>query len=87
MNQTREEICRRCRMLPSIHHLDYPCCEQPMWPIDDNEWQLLGCKPSDPITIVSTRRMMEISIRPYCLEKMLLAHPVEWWARMIGARD
>ena len=86
MNEIREKICKECRMLPSIHHLEYPDCRQPRWPLDGDEWQRLGCKPTDPITVESVKRMMEISIRPYCLAKMLTAHPVEWWARMSGAK-
>ena len=79
MNAQREEICRKCRMLPSIHHLEYPCCDQPVYPLNADEWEQLGASPQDEITLETTRKMMEISIRPYCLEKMLRAHPIEFW--------
>jgi hypothetical protein len=79
MNKEREEICRKCKMLPSIHHLEYPCCGQPMYPLDEHEWELLGADPEDEITVESLRKMMEISLQPYCMEKMLQAHPIEWW--------
>ena len=83
MNKQREDICRKCRMLPSIHHLEYPCCGQPFRPLDDDEWQQLGVSPQDRITVESVRKMMEISLQPYCMERMLAAHPIEWWYKMI----
>ena len=70
MNKQREEICNRCRMLPSIHHLDYPCCDQPIAPIAEEEYQQLRVKPDDMITREGILQMAEIAIRPYCLEKM-----------------
>ena len=83
MTPEREEICRKCRMLPSIHHLEYPCCYQPWHPLDEYEWKQLGAAPEDLITVETVRRMMEISLQPYCMERMLSAHPIEWWYKMI----
>ena len=83
MNKEREEICNKCRMLPSIHHLEYPECNQPRYPLDEDEWRQLGEKPEDEITPEGLMKMMKISVRPYCLEKMLAAHPIEWWFRMV----
>ena len=70
---TRDEICRNCRMLPMPDDPYCPYCEQPSYPIDENEWRLLGVNPSDPVTKESLMRMAEISIRPYCLAKMKAA--------------
>jgi len=81
MSPEREEVCKKCSMKPSIHHLEYPSCNQEMYPINEEEWKALGAGLNDEITVESLRRMMEISIRPYCLEKMLTAHPIEWWLR------
>ena len=83
MSPEREEVCKKCSMKPSIHHLEYPSCNQEMYPINEEEWKALGAGPKDEITVESLRRMMEISIRPYCLEKMLTAHPIEWWLRIL----
>lgn len=70
MTKERMETCSRCKMLPSIHHLDYPACEQQMAPINDEEWQLLGVHPEDPVTKDTLMKMAQISIMPYCLERM-----------------
>ena len=83
MNKTREEICQKCRMIPSIKHLDYPSCCQPVGPINDEERKVVGPE----ITTESFRKMMEISIQPYCLRKMLTAHPIEWWMRQYVGPD
>jgi len=83
MNKQREEICRECSMKPSIHDLECPVCQQPRYPLDEEEWKELGYSRSDVITVDGVRRMMEISVRPYCMDKMLAAHPIEWWHRMI----
>ena len=83
MNTAREEICRKCKMLPSIKHLDYPSCIQPVGPINDEERKMVG----PDITAESFRKMMEISIQPYCLRKMLTAHPIEWWMRQYVGPD
>lgn len=84
MNGIREKICRECiyrerRMLTSNHHPDLPYCKQPVYPLDAYEWERLGASPQDEITLEGVRKMMEISIRPYCREKMLKAHPIEYW--------
>jgi hypothetical protein len=87
MIKEREEICEKCRMLPSIHHLEYPCCYQPCFPLNEYEYELIGAKPKDKPTIEIFRKMMEISTQLYCREKMLLAHPIEWWYEgMIGGK-
>ena len=78
MTPVREEICRKCRMLPSIHHLDYPCCEQPPSPITEEEYQQLGVKPGDMITREKMMQISEIAIRPYCLDKMKIGGAFEW---------
>jgi len=67
----REAICRKCKMLPSIHHLDYPCCNQPIGPISVEEWKLSGLKPRDRVTREGFLKMMEISMMDYCRNKML----------------
>ncbi|MBO7710131.1 MAG: hypothetical protein J6S83_06660 [Lachnospiraceae bacterium] len=86
MNKEREEICNKCRMLPSINHLEYPSCIQPQYPLNEDEWKQLGVKPEDIITIDSFKKFMEISVRPYCREKMLSAHPIEWWFKGLTCR-
>ena len=67
----RDAICRNCRMLPSIHHLDYPCCEQPIAPISEEEWRLSGLKPGEPMTADGLRKMMDIAMIDYCRNRML----------------
>jgi hypothetical protein len=79
MSQEREKICSTCKHLPSIHHLEYPSCEQPCFPITDQEWKDLGVTRDDVPTVESVRKLMEMSIQPYCLRLMLKEHPVEWW--------
>lgn len=67
----REAICRKCRMLPSIHHLDYPCCLQPIMPMNAEEWKLSGLDPKDPITREGYLKMMDIGMMEYCKNRML----------------
>ena len=86
MIKEREEICEKCRMIPSIHDLGFPSCQQPHCALNQYEYDLLGVKPEDEITLEGVRKLMEISIRPYCLEKMLQAHPVEWWYKRMGGK-
>ena len=82
MNKEREEICRKCKMERSIHHLEYPICYQPAHPIDEDEIEQLGGRSAE-ITPEGVRKLMEISLRPYCFEKMLLAHPIEYWYNFV----
>ena len=67
---TRDEICRNCKMLPSIHHLEYPCCDQPAGPISEEEYRKLGLTPETHITYEDAVRVAEMTIQPYCLERM-----------------
>ena len=78
MNKQREEICNKCRMLPSIHHLDYPCCDQPLAPITEEEYQQLGVNPGDLIKREKMLQMIEIAIKPYCLAKMRIGGAFDW---------
>ena len=80
----REAICRKCKMLPSIHNLDYPCCEQPTFPMTKEEYEAIGAGPNDIPNVETVRKLMEISVKPYCLWKMLSAHPIEWWTYYIS---
>ena len=81
MNARREEICRKCS---SFNEPDFPSCNQPYYPIDEDEWQRLGVKPEDEITPEKLELMMEISTRPFCRARMLAAHPIQWWYEQIG---
>lgn len=84
MNARREEICMRCKMSMKFYEKDFPSCNQPCYPIDEDEWKQLGVKPEDDITPEKLELMMEISTRPYCMERMLEAHPIQWWYGRIG---
>ena len=35
----RETICQKCKMQSSIHHLDYPLCNQPVYPMTREEYE------------------------------------------------
>jgi hypothetical protein len=70
LNKAREEICRKCKMLPSFHHPDYPCCHQLM-ALTDDEWAQIGASKTDKVTKDVLLRMMQITIIPYCYEKMI----------------
>ena len=63
-------------------------CDQRFYPISQEEWEQLGKKPQDEVTVESVERMMDIALMPYCKRKMLNAHPIEWWTRalMYGRR-
>ena len=78
MNEKREEICKQCRMLPSIRHPDYPVCIQPIAPMDEDEYRQLGVKPTDRPTKEGLKRMMQIAIRPYCLERIAAGGGMEF---------
>ena len=81
MNARREEICRKCS---TFNEHGFPSCNQPCYPIDEEEWQQLGVKPEDEITPEKLELMMEISTRPFCKARMLAAHPIQWWYGQIG---
>lgn len=69
MIKEREEVCARCKLLPSIHHPDYPVCEQIMAPLNDEERRQLG---DDRITYDKILRLAEISMQPYCMKRMMI---------------
>lgn len=69
---TRDDICRKCRMLPSFDHPEYPCCEQPVGPISEEEYTLIGARPEDRPTMETVMNLAERTIRPYCLERMMV---------------
>ena len=68
---TQEEICRSCRMLPSIHHLEYPSCKQPIGPINEEERRKLGTNTGNRVTGEWIMKAAEIAIQPYCLKRMI----------------
>jgi hypothetical protein len=70
MTEEREAICRKCKMLPSIHHLDFPYCYQPMGPINEDEYEYLGAAKDDLITLEGLWKMLEISTKDYCRRLM-----------------
>ena len=79
-----ETICQKCKMQSSIHHLDYPLCNQPVYPMTREEYDAIGANPNDIPTVETVMKLMEISIKPYCRRKMLNAHPIEWWTYYVS---
>ena len=79
----REKICLECSGKPSIHHMEYPYCRQPTYPITEDEWKEAGITRDMEVTPETVERMMDISLQPYCKRLMLNAHPIQWWTDMI----
>ena len=71
LSSKREEICRRCRMLPSIKHLEYPACSQQIGPVNEEERRLFDYNQKDRVTREEVIRRARITMLPYCFEKML----------------
>ena len=75
-SEKRKKICEGC---------DGRCCRQSVGPISKDEYAFIEAKPEDHPTIETTRKMMDISCKPVCVERFLKEHPIEWWFnRLIG---
>ena len=59
------------------------CCRQVIGPISQEEYEYIGAKPDDVPTLETFGRLMEISLKPECRERMLADHPLEWWFNRI----
>ena len=71
MEHEREEICQNCTWTPSFRHPGYPCCAQPCGPINEEEYKTIGARPEDKPTRETIMKLAEISIKSYCLKKMI----------------
>lgn len=70
----REKVCEGC---------DMKGCRQRPAPITKEEWEQLGAKPSDYPTAETAEKMIRISTKPECAERLLAQHTPEEWARMM----
>lgn len=70
----REKVCEGC---------DMKGCRQCPAPITKEEWEQLGAKPSDYPTAETAEKMIRISTKPECAERLLARHTPEEWAAMM----
>lgn len=79
MCEERETVCRICMEKHGGTIPKKPGCRQKICPINDDEFRAIGAKHTDVVTKSGLVRMMEISIRPDCLENMLNGMTKEQW--------
>ena len=79
MSPEREEICRNCKKEPSINHRGAWKCDQPAYFRTKEEYEEAGINPSDRITPEGVRKLMELTLRPECMENLLAYQSLERW--------
>lgn len=75
VNEVRKKICGACQ--------GKTYCRQPRYPITHEELEYIGATWDDVPNAESVRKMMEISMKPECMEWHLQEHPIEWWVEKI----
>lgn len=83
MSPEREEICRNCKKDPSINPINHRGaldCDQPACFRTKEEYEQAGINPSDRITPEGVRKLMELTLRPECMERLLAYQSLERWA-------
>ena len=74
----RQKVCEGCDYLNRV--AEHGCyCKQKCYPIAEEEYRMMGVTKKDKITPEGIEKLMDISMKPECKERMLRAHPIEWW--------
>lgn len=74
----RQKVCEECDYLNrGVEQSAY--CKQKCYPITYAEKCMLGVKDDTEITPKDVERLMDISMKPECKERLLRIHPIEWW--------
>jgi hypothetical protein len=81
MNEERKRVCDKCK------HPTSGLCEQRICPINQEEYEYMGAKPSDRVTASTLLKLMEISMKPECMKRILEIEPIEHWVRLLGGDD
>lgn len=71
MNEARKRVCSKCR--------NTMYCNQACYPISKDEYEYMGVNSNDDVTIEGMLKLMECSMKPECMERLLEKHPAEWW--------
>lgn len=78
MNEERKRVCSKCR--------NTTFCDQVCRPISKDEYEYMGAKRDDRITIEAMLKLMECSMKPECMKRLLEKHPAEWWFNALWYR-
>ena len=79
----RQKICESCNYIwTDGKH----CCKQPYYPLNKEEYDLIGATPKDVPTLETLEKLMDISMKPKCKKRMLQENSLDYYLRSIRRR-
>lgn len=76
INEQRQKVCDECERRGQDKG---GFCRQIAGPICHEEYEYMGACPKDIPNAETLRKLMEISLKPECMERLLTEHSLEWW--------